>query len=154
MTNQTVQTVETVETTAVPIPTANTKTVTEEKKKGNFDSIQIASTIYRVAKTPVAKTTANGKAYTEVLLAQNVDFTDETNWITMFCWSNDNVEKHVAGTAMKLKERSLIEVKNYRIKANSWTYEGNSYTRMEAHVNSNRQLKFLALGQPKTEAAA
>ncbi|MGB5711469.1 MAG: single-stranded DNA-binding protein [Waterburya sp.] len=116
-------------------------------KTTSLNSILVSEVYGRVGSEPVVKTTKNGKNYTEFLLAQQEDYSGQVNWITVIAWSNEKVEKDVQYTTTHLKKGSLVRLQNFRITANSWVYEEEAYTRMEAHLNSNRQLKFLSLAK-------
>ena len=141
----------TAQTVNIPMPAANTKTVGAEAKesKSSFNSVFVSQMICRVADKPQTRSTTNGKAYTEIILAQNEDRNGQTNWITAIAWSNENIEKDVCVNTQNLKVGSIVQLKDVRIKANSWNYNNEQYYRMEAHLNSNLQIKFLALPQPK-----
>ncbi|MGB5637126.1 MAG: single-stranded DNA-binding protein [Waterburya sp.] len=116
-------------------------------KTTSLNSILVSEVYGRVGSEPVVKTTKNGKNYTEFLLAQQEDYSGQVNWITVIAWSNEKVEKDVQYTTTHLKKGSLVRLQNFRITANSWVYEEEAYTRMEAHLNSNRQVKFLSLAK-------
>lgn len=109
-----------------------------------LNSIAVSDLYGRVGSEPEVKQTQNGKAYTQFLIAQNEDRGNQVNWITVIAWSNEKIEKDVQTTTAKLQKGSLVRLKDFRVTANSWTYEGKIYSRMEAHINSNLQIKFLS----------
>lgn len=118
-----------------------------QEKTTSLNSVHVSEVYGRVGSEPVTKTTKNGKVYTEFLLAQQEDYSGQVNWITVIAWSNQEIEKDVQYTTTHLKKGSLVRLQNFRVTANSWIYEEKAYTRMEAHLNSNRQIKFLSLAQ-------
>ena len=118
-----------------------------KEKTTSLNSVHVSEIYGRLGSEPVTKTTKNGKAYTEFLVAQQEDYSEQVNWITVIAWSNENVEKDVQYTTTYLKQGSLVRLQNFRTTANSWVYEGKIHTRMEAHLNSNRQIKFLAVSK-------
>ncbi len=124
-----------------------TTTQATQERTTSLNSVHVSEVYGRVGSEPEVKTTKNGKAYTEFLVAQQEDYTNQTNWITVIAWSNEKVEKDVQYTTTHLKKGSLVRLQNFRVTANSWVYEEQAYTRMEAHLNSNRQIKFLSLAQ-------
>lgn len=118
-----------------------------KERTTSLNSVHVSEIYGRLGSEPVTKSTANGKAYTEFLIAQQEDYSEQVNWITIIAWSNEKVEKDVQYTTTHLKKGSLVRLQNFRITANSWVYEDMPYTRMEAHLNSNRQIKFLSLAK-------
>ena len=72
----------------------------------SLNSVHISEILGRLGEDPKVKSTVNGKTYTEFVIAQNEDYGNQTNWITVVAWSDDKSEKNVQYTTSSLKKDS------------------------------------------------
>ena len=118
----------------------------------SVNSVHISEICGRLGANPEVRSTTNGKTYTQFVIAQNEDYGNQTNWITVIAWSNE-YDKNVCTATQKLRKGSLVRIKDFRLTANAWTdtrpdapaeNKGKVFVRMEAHINCNRQIRFMA----------